>query len=41
LFVKQKQLEEQNKNAEKVVKKHSEKISKDIDENPENFYTES
>lgn len=41
LFVKQKQLEEQNKNAEKVVKKHSEKISKDIDENPENFYSES
>ena len=41
LFIKQKQLEEQSKNAEKVVKKHSEKIAKDIDENPSNFYTES
>jgi hypothetical protein len=40
IFVKKKQLEEQNKHAEKIVNKHSEKISKQIDDNPEDFYVE-
>ncbi|MEN9301732.1 MAG: hypothetical protein RL264_161 [Bacteroidota bacterium] len=39
--LKETQLAVMQKNSEKIIRKHGEKIAKEIDENPDNFYTES